>query len=93
MEVNFLPIISQFYGILIQMFCEINEKHNEKHIHIRYNEYKAVYNLQGKLLEGKLPIKKQKLVEAWIVIHKMELEKLWDNIKNGGEFYKIPPLK
>ena len=87
-----MPIISQFYSILIHMFCEVNERHNEKHIHIRYNEYKAVYSLQGKLLEGKLPVKKQKLVEAWIIIHQKELEKLWDNLINGENFYKIKPL-
>lgn len=87
-----MPIISQFYGISIQMFCEINQKHNEKHIHVRYNEYKAAYNLQGKLLEGELPIKKQKLVEAWIIIHQKELESLWDTVKKGGDFYKISPL-
>ena len=55
-----MPIISQFYGILIKE----NGQHNQKHIHIKYNEYKAVYNLEGIILEGKLPNKQQKLVEA-----------------------------
>lgn len=88
-----MPIISQFYGILIQMFCEKDEKHNLRHIHIRYNEHKAVYDLEGNCLEGKLPGKQRKLAEAWILIHKEELCLLWDCIQNEGEYFKIEPLK
>ena len=35
----------------------------------KYNEQEAVYDLKGNLLEGKIPYKKEKLVEAWIAIH------------------------
>ena len=31
-----MPTISMFYGIIISMFFEINEKHHFPHIHIRY---------------------------------------------------------
>ena len=61
--------------------------------YIKYNEYKAVYNLDGIILEGKLPNKQQKLVEAWILIHKEELQSLWDLMQEQGEFFKIDPLK
>lgn len=88
-----MPIISQFYGILIQMFFEKKEKHNLKHVHIKYNEYKAVYDLECNLIEGKLPNKQKKLVEAWITIHKEELYLLWDCIENEGEYFKIEPLR
>lgn len=88
-----MPIISQFYRILIQMFFEKDKKHNLEHIHIRYNEYKAVYDFEGNLIEGELPIKQKKLVEAWIIIHKEELHLLWKCIQNEGEYFKIEPLK
>ncbi len=88
-----MPIISQFYGIVIQMFFDENGKHHEKHIHIKYNEYEAVYNIEGKLLEGILPKKQKKLVEAWIYIHQEELESLWNLMQEQGEFFKIEPLK
>ena len=55
-----MPIISQFYGIIIQMFFKEYGAHNQKHIHIKDNEYQAVYNLDGIILEGKLPNKQQK---------------------------------
>ena len=64
-----MPIISQFYGIIIQMFFNEKGKHNQPHIHVKYNEYKSVYNLDGDIIEGKLPKKQRKLIEAWIYIH------------------------
>ena len=60
---------------------------------IQYNEYKAVYNLEGTMLEGKLPKKQQKLVEAWIFIHQEELKSLWDLMQEQGEYFNIDPLK
>lgn len=88
-----MPIISQFYGIIIQMFFNEKGKHNQAHIHIKYNEYKAVYNLDGNMLEGKLPKKQRKLIEAWIYIHEDELRSLWNIMQEQGEFFKIEPLK
>lgn len=88
-----MPVISQFYGIIIQMFFKEEGKHHEKHIHIKYNEYKAVYNLEGKIMEGKLPNAQQKLVEVWIFIHQEELLSLWNLMQEQGEYFKIEPLK
>ncbi len=88
-----MPIISQFYGIVIQMFFDENRKHHEKHLHVRYNEQEAVYDLKGNILEGQIPYKKGKLVEAWIAIHEEELNSLWNLIHEQGEFFKIEPLK
>ena len=50
-----MPIISQFYGILIYMYREIGAHHKEPHIHIKYNEYEVSMNLKGKILTGRLP--------------------------------------
>lgn len=61
-----LPVISQFYGIIIQMFFDEKKKHHKEHIHVRYNEYEIVYDLNGNILEGNLPNKQKKLVEAWM---------------------------
>lgn len=88
-----MPIISQFYGIIIQMFFNEKGKHNQPHIHVKYNEYKSVYNLDGDIIEGKLPKKQRKLIEAWICIHAEELNSLWNIMQEQGEFFKIEPLK
>ena len=68
-------------------------KHHKPHIHIRYNEHKAVYDFDANKLEGTIPIKQSKLVEAWILIHKEELESLWKLTQEENEYFKIEPLK
>ena len=62
-----MTTISIFYGILIRMFFRDVEKHHAPHIHAEYQGESAVYSIDdGKLLAGKLPSKKHKLVVAWI---------------------------
>lgn len=34
-----LPIISQFYGIIISMFFNDTDKHHTPHMHVQYAEY------------------------------------------------------
>ena len=45
-----MPTISMFYGILIRMF-NTNE-HNPPHFHAYYQEYEALFDLEGNLIEG-----------------------------------------
>ncbi len=89
-----MPIVSQFYGIVIRIFFDDSEKHHLEHIHAQYNEYDAVYSIRGiKLLEGTLPKKQHNLVIAWLEIHQEELLTLWNIAQSNGEFFKIEPLK
>ena len=43
-----MPIISQFYGIIIKIYFKEGERHHQEHIHVTYNENNAVYNIEGK---------------------------------------------
>ena len=89
-----MPIVSQFYGIIIRIYFNDTEQHYLEHIHAQYNECDAVYSIKNiDLLEGKLPQKQHKLVVAWIEIHKEELLALWSVSQNEGEIFKIEPLK
>lgn len=89
-----MPIISQFYGIIIRIYFKDTQKHYLEHIHVQYNEYDAVYSINNiELLEGKLPNKQDKLVVAWMEIHKEELKALWSVSQESGEIFKIEPLK
>ena len=87
-----MPIISQFYGIIISMYFNDNNNHNFPHIHVRYNEYKASYDFEANVLSGSIPVKQNKLVEAWIIIHKEELITLWKLMEEEGRIFKIKPL-
>lgn len=88
-----MPIISQFYGITIRMYLKEGERHHKKHIHISYNEYNAIYDIEGKIIEGDLPKKQKKMIEAWIAIHEKELKELWNLSQQGKGYFKINPLK
>jgi hypothetical protein len=89
-----MPVISMFYGIIVMMYFIDNKKHKFPHIHIKYNEYEAVFKIpQGNLIEGNLPKSKQKLVEAWIEIHSEELMADWELAVNGSPVFNIEPLK
>lgn len=88
-----MPLISQFFGILISMYVEMGGKHNVPHFHAYYGEYEAVFNLLGELIAGELPTKQRKMVEAWAVIHEDELHAEWKAINELGQHFKIEGLK
>ena len=88
-----MPIISQFYGIIISMFFNDNDRHHKPHIHGQYAEYHGTFEFDGNILSGKIPNKQRKLVEAWIEIRKEELKTLWKIIQDGSGSFYIEPLK
>lgn len=47
----------------------------------------------GEMMEGKLPNKQRKLVEAWIELHRDELLADWQLAISGQDLFKIDPLK
>jgi hypothetical protein len=88
-----MPVISMFYGIIIRLFNYDNRKHHEPHIHVEYQGEQAVYNIQtGEKITGSIPGNKQRLVQAWIEIHKDELLADWQLAANGEKVFKIKPL-
>ena len=88
-----MPIISKFYGITIRMYFRDNKQHNLPHIHVNYNEYRAIFDLNGNIIEGQSPKSQQKILQAWIEIHNRELEELWELLLQGKEGFKIEPLQ
>lgn len=50
-----MAIISMFYGIIISMYYLDKKKHNEPHIHVKYQEQEAVVKIpDGEILEGEM---------------------------------------
>lgn len=84
-----MPTISMFYGIIIRMYYV---DHNPPHIHAYYNKHIASFDLDGKILEGHMPNKQAKLIQAWILLHKDELLANWEISKNSETPFKIKPL-
>ncbi len=52
------PIISMFYGVIIQMFFFDGERHNLPHIHAKYAGFTASISIEtGEVLAGEIPRK------------------------------------
>lgn len=89
-----MPILSMFYGIVIRMYFYDNKQHHTPHIHAEYAGEQAVFSINdGEVLAGSLPSGKTRLVQAWIEIHREELQADWQLAVNGEDVFKIEPLK
>ncbi len=88
-----MPTLSMFFGIIIRMYLGKSE-HNPPHFHAYYQKYKAIFDIKKcEIIEGNLPKKQKKLVEAWAELHKEDLLADWNLAVNGELPFKIEPLK
>ena len=87
-----MPEISRFFGIIIKMFFK---DHAPPHFHVEYGDFKAVVSIKGQsVLEGNLPDKQFKLVQAWALIHEEELlQNFFELNSNQPNWRKIDPLR
>ena len=86
-----MPTISLFYGISIQMFYE---DHPPPHLHARYNEFKARYNIAtGEVLSGELPKQAHRLVQEWIALNTRNLADNWARMEKGEQMEYIKGLE
>jgi hypothetical protein len=89
-----MPTISMFYGILVAILYEDNDRHHLPHIHARYAGEKASISIEdGIVLAGSLPSRQLKMLQAWIEIHKDELYADWELAVSGEEPFRIEPLR
>jgi hypothetical protein len=89
-----MPIISMFYGIIVQLFFFDTDRHQIPHIHVRYAEFSASIDiLSAEILDGRIPQRQLRLVQAWIEIHRDELMADWALAVEGNTPFKIEPLR
>ncbi|MDR0995549.1 MAG: DUF4160 domain-containing protein [Tannerella sp.] len=70
------------------------EEHIPPHIHVYFQGAKAAVNIQdGSLLAGKLSPRNNRLIQAWIEIHRDELLADWELCQNGEHPFFVEPLK
>jgi hypothetical protein len=86
-----MPEISRFYGIVIKMFFA---DHLPPHFHAEYQSYRSQISIRtGDLMEGEIPIKQLKLIQAWAILHEEELLVNFENLRsNPATWQKIKPL-
>ncbi|MCL2158837.1 MAG: DUF4160 domain-containing protein [Oscillospiraceae bacterium] len=88
-----MPVISSFYGILIYIYHEIGGQHHIPHFHAKYSGQECSYDFKGKKINGTMPNKQHKLVQAWCVLHEDELNAAWTAWNESGEIIKIDGLR
>jgi len=89
-----VPELARFFGIIIRMYAEAGGPHHRPHFHAYYQEEVAIYTIDSiDLIAGSLPRPQQRLVEAWVEIHREELMANWERLQQGRSPDRIEPLR
>ena len=56
-----MPRISMFFGIVIYMYYD---DHNPPHFHASYEGLEGMFNFEGSLIKGYMPLRVQKLIKG-----------------------------
>ena len=89
-----MPLISSFYGVLIYMYWLDTRQHHLPHIHAMYAGDEAVFGIEtGDVIDGQLPRRQTRFVQAWIELRRDELLADWSLAVKGQPVFPIDPLK
>jgi hypothetical protein len=89
-----VPELSRFFGIIIRMYWEAGVRHHTPHFHAYYQDSTAIFNIDPiDLMEGSMPRRQLRLVEAWAELHQDELMRDWQRLQAGQSPIPIEPLK
>ena len=89
-----MPELSRFYGIIIRMYWEVGVRHHTPHFHAYYQEQTAIFSIDPiALMEGEMPTRQRRLIEAWAELHQDELRDDWNRLQTGQRALPIEPLK
>ena len=56
-----------FFGLIVRMYYAPKE-HNPPHVHVFYQNTKAVVDLDGQIVDGELSVRHLRMMQAWIEI-------------------------
>ena len=87
-----VPTISRFNGITIEMFFDERRHPGRPHFHASYAEAYAVFDASDQtLLGGELPPRIERLVRRWARRRRRELLENWERARAGLELRPIDP--
>lgn len=89
-ELLYMPEISRFFGIVIQMYWN---DHNPPHFHAFYAGEEALIDInQLAVFAGRLSPRAIGLVIEWATLHQRELLADWQRASRQESLEKIDPL-
>ena len=82
-----MPTISIFYGIIITMNWG---DHKPPHFHASYGGARAIIRISdGEIMGGELPPAATKMIKAWALLRRAELEHNWTLMQTEQRFERI----
>ena len=85
-----MPEISQFLGIVIQMYYS---EHGRPHFHAKYGSYRITVEIDSGLIQGSFPRRALSAVMDWYVAHIDELRDNWNRARSDQPLTWIEPLE
>lgn len=86
-----MPVISVFYGIVIQMFWS---DHAPPHFHALYAEHEVLIDIQTlEVMKGSMPRRALAMVLEWAQEHRSELLEDWELCSRNQHPHAINPLQ
>ena len=86
-----VPTISQFFGIVIQMFWR---EHVPPHFHALYGEHEALIDIRTlEVIRGRLPRRALSLTIEWAIDHREQLMEDWKLCQSKLPPKRIEPLE
>ena len=69
--------------------------HLPLHFHAEFGEFKAMISIEtGEILQGEIPLKQLKLIQAWVILHEIELKENFEGLRKlPVSWSRIDPLK
>jgi len=87
---EWMPRISEFYGIVITMNWD---EHLPPHFHAKYAEFLASITIRSRdMSEGRIPPRQLALVRRWARLHEQELLVNWERARQRLPLNPIKPL-
>ena len=76
------------------MYWGVGVPHHSPHFHAYYQESAGIFSIDPvELMEGSMPRRQLRLVEAWAELHQEELRSDWGRLQAGQRPLPIEPLK
>ncbi|MCU0654075.1 MAG: DUF4160 domain-containing protein [Polyangiaceae bacterium] len=73
-----MPRLATFNGIVI---CIYADDHNPPHVHAYYSDDSALIIItSGEVLEGYIPSKQLRQVQAWLDENRADVQAKWDDL-------------
>ena len=81
-----------FFGMTIHMYWFDTQKHRQPHFHVRYRGMEAVFALDGRVIEGRIGARADRLIAEWREERRSEFQEAWAYAAQGRVVTLVMPL-